>query len=65
MWTMKSGPSNTCWKDERARGAYNLTAPYPVTSAEFARALGSVLHRPSGLALPPLVARNGLWKTHG
>jgi uncharacterized protein (TIGR01777 family) len=36
------------------KGAVNLTAPHPVTSEEFARALGKVLHRPSFVPLPAL-----------
>jgi hypothetical protein len=38
--------------DERLRGPVNLTAPNPVTNAEFARALGRVLHRPTVLPTP-------------
>ena len=34
------------------RGPVNLTAPTPVTSSEFARTLGKVLHRPSLLPVP-------------
>jgi uncharacterized protein (TIGR01777 family) len=34
------------------RGAANLTAPFPVTNAEFATTLGKVLHRPSVLPIP-------------
>jgi hypothetical protein len=30
----------------------NLTAPTPVTNAEFAKALGRVLHRPAVLPVP-------------
>lgn len=33
-------------------GPVNLTAPAPVTSAEFARTLGKVLHRPAKLPVP-------------
>jgi uncharacterized protein (TIGR01777 family) len=41
-------------------GAYNATAPHPVTNREFARALGAAVHRPAilpmpGWALKPLV----------
>ena len=36
-----------------ASGAYNATAPNPVTMEEFARALGDVLNRPSWLSVPP------------
>ena len=35
-----------------ARGAYNGTAPMPVTNAEFARTLGAALHRPALLPMP-------------
>jgi NAD dependent epimerase/dehydratase family enzyme len=34
------------------RGAFNAVAPEPVRSAEFARALGRVLHRPAILPVP-------------
>jgi uncharacterized protein (TIGR01777 family) len=33
-------------------GPVNLTAPNPVTNAEFTRALGQVLHRPTPLPVP-------------
>ena len=33
-------------------GAVNLTAPKPVTNAEFADTLGDVLHRPTFLPIP-------------
>ena len=36
----------------RARGAYNASAPNPVTNAEFTRALGKVLSRPTLLPMP-------------
>lgn len=35
-----------------AQGAYNGTAPEPVTNAEFARTLGAALHRPAVLPMP-------------
>jgi uncharacterized protein (TIGR01777 family) len=38
-----------------AHGAFNGTAPNPVTMAEFARTLGHVLNRPSWLPVPPSV----------
>ncbi|MCL1552883.1 TIGR01777 family oxidoreductase [Xanthomonas nasturtii] len=41
-------------------GAYNATAPNPVTNADFARTLAQVLHRPALLALPAGVLRLGL-----
>lgn len=47
--------------DERLRGPINVTAPNPVTNADFARALGRVLHRPTVLRTPllPLKLRFG------
>lgn len=42
---------------EGARGAYNVTAPEPVTSREFARALGRALHRPAILPAPAFALR--------
>lgn len=47
--------------DERLRGPINLTAPNPVTNADFAHALGRVLHRPTVLPTPllPLKLRFG------
>ncbi len=38
-------------------GAVNLTAPAPVTNAEFTRTLGRVLHRPAVLSVPGFVLR--------
>lgn len=38
-------------------GAVNVTAPNPVTNAEFTRALGRVLHRPEVLPIPAFVLR--------
>ncbi|APP79073.1 TIGR01777 family oxidoreductase [Xanthomonas hortorum] len=40
-------------------GAYNATAPTPVTNAEFARTLARALHRPALLALPAGLLRLG------
>lgn len=42
---------------EEARGAFNLTAPQPVTNREFARALGRALGRPSWLPVPAFALR--------
>jgi len=39
-------------KNEMARGPYNLTAPQPVTNAEFARTLGKVVGRPAWFPTP-------------
>ncbi len=38
--------------DEGLRGPLNLAGPEPATCREFARALGSVLHRPAFLPMP-------------
>jgi uncharacterized protein (TIGR01777 family) len=38
--------------NEPARGAFNGTAPTPVTNAEFSRALGQALHRPALVPMP-------------
>ena len=43
--------------DPAARGAYNGTAPQPVTNARFAQALGSALHRPALLRTPAFALR--------
>jgi hypothetical protein len=47
--------------DERLRGPVLLTAPNPVTNADFAHGLGHVLHRPTVLPTPmlPLKLRYG------
>ncbi|MEO6162737.1 MAG: TIGR01777 family oxidoreductase [Candidatus Binatia bacterium] len=42
-------------ENERARGAFNGTAPNPVTMAEFSKTLGAVLNRPSWARVPPSV----------
>ena len=41
-------------------GPVNLTAPAPVTNAEFARALGRALHRPSFVPTPAFAVRFAL-----
>ena len=38
--------------DPHASGAFNLTAPEPVTNADFTRALGRALHRPAIIPVP-------------
>jgi uncharacterized protein (TIGR01777 family) len=45
---------------ETARGIYNATAPTPGTNREFARALGSVLHRPVFMSTPAFALRLAL-----
>jgi len=42
---------------ESARGVYNVTSPEPVTNAEFAKALGRVLHRPALVPAPAFALR--------
>jgi len=42
---------------EEVRGVFNLTAPEPVTNAEFTRALGRALRRPAWLPVPGFVLR--------
>lgn len=39
-------------ESETAQGAYNVTAPQPVTSREYTRAVGRALHRPAFLRVP-------------
>ena len=46
--------------DERATGAFNLTAPNPVTNAQLTKALGSVLMRPAVLPVPPAALKLAL-----
>jgi uncharacterized protein len=43
--------------DPAARGAFNGTAPTPVTNAEFSRTLGTALHRPALVPMPALALR--------
>ncbi|HYS32754.1 MAG TPA: DUF1731 domain-containing protein, partial [Streptosporangiaceae bacterium] len=43
-----------------AAGPFNLTAPQPVTNAEFTRALARALGRPAALALPSGLLRAAL-----
>lgn len=40
-----------------ARGAFNVTAPGPVTNAAFTRALGRALHRPTIIPVPVFALR--------
>jgi uncharacterized protein (TIGR01777 family) len=42
------------------RGPVNVTAPHPVTNADFTRALGQALHRPAALPVPALAVRLAL-----
>lgn len=54
-WIHRSDMAAICqWLVEQpgARGAYNCSAPNPVTNAEFTRALGRALGRPTWLPVP-------------
>jgi hypothetical protein len=44
-------------KTETLSGPVNLTAPNPVTNAEFTRALGRALHRPAFMPVPAMALR--------
>jgi uncharacterized protein (TIGR01777 family) len=45
---------------ESCVGAFNATAPHPVTNRQFARALGRALHRPAVVPAPAFALRVGL-----
>lgn len=47
-------------QDERAVGAFNATAPMPVTNRVFTRTLGQVLRRPAVFQAPAFVLRAAL-----
>jgi uncharacterized protein (TIGR01777 family) len=47
-------------RNESIAGAVNLTAPNPVSSKQFARALGHKLHRPALLPAPAFALRLAL-----
>jgi uncharacterized protein (TIGR01777 family) len=44
-------------RDEQMRGPYNMTAPSPVTNAEFTKALAAVLRRPAPFVAPAALLR--------
>jgi uncharacterized protein (TIGR01777 family) len=44
-------------ENENASGPFNLCAPNPVTNAQFSRAIGRVINRPSWLPLPGFAMR--------
>jgi NAD dependent epimerase/dehydratase family enzyme len=46
-------------------GPVNLTAPAPVTNAEFTRALGRAVHRPAVFWVPGPVLEAGLGEASG
>jgi uncharacterized protein len=50
-----------CLEDDGLSGPVNLTAPEPVTDADFAAALGRAVHRPARLPAPAAA----LWVTFG
>ena len=50
----------TLIKDDRAAGAFNLTAPEPVTNRVFTRTLGRVLNRPALFVAPAFVLQTAL-----
>jgi uncharacterized protein (TIGR01777 family) len=52
-------------QQEQARGPYNACAPEPVRNADFARALGRVLHRPALLPAPAFLLRMALGELAG
>ncbi|MGV9775334.1 TIGR01777 family oxidoreductase [Streptosporangium sp. NPDC003464] len=53
-------------KDPEISGPVNLTAPEPVTNAEFTRALGEAVHRPTmPLAVPGFLLRTALGEFAG
>ena len=46
--------------DEQAHGPFNMTAPQPVTNAEFTRTLAGTLHRPAFFIAPAFILRLAL-----
>jgi uncharacterized protein (TIGR01777 family) len=44
----------------QASGPYNMTAPQPVTNAEFTATLAKVLHRPAPFFVPAMLLRLGM-----
>jgi len=46
--------------DEQACGPFNMTAPHPVTNAEFTRTLAHMLHRPAFFIAPGMVLKLGM-----
>lgn len=49
-----------CCQDRSLEGPVNLTAPTPVTNAEFTHALGRALSRPAFMRVPPVALRVAL-----
>ena len=54
------GIINFCITNEKLSGIVNATVPCPVTNYEFTKTLGSVLHRPTIIPMPGIVARIAL-----
>jgi uncharacterized protein (TIGR01777 family) len=46
--------------DDQMHGAYNMTAPNPVTNAEFTATLAAALHRPAFFAAPAALLKLGM-----
>jgi uncharacterized protein len=44
-------------ENDAVRGAINLTAPQPVTNAEFTKVLARAMHRPAFFTVPPFALR--------
>lgn len=57
--TLRDAVAALCFMLENAAlaGPVNVTAPEPVTNADFSRALGAALHRPAKVPLPAFAAR--------
>jgi uncharacterized protein (TIGR01777 family) len=47
-------------RDSQASGPYNLTAPQPVTNAEFTATLAAALHCPAPLVAPAMLLKLGM-----
>lgn len=50
----------TLLENPKAHGAFNFTAPYPATNAEFGKSIGKILHRPYWLPVPAFALRLAL-----
>lgn len=49
-----------CLTESSIEGPVNVTAPAPVTNAEFAKTLGRVLHRPAVVPIPLVLLRRSM-----
>lgn len=47
-------------RDAQTSGPYNMTAPQPVTNAEFTAALAAALHRPALFVVPAILLKLGM-----